>query len=129
MKIAIEKLSKPKEQWYVCELKAHFLEKLSQYPGRQVVHVYCDGSVEGTKTGCGLFVREHFSSQEFQDYEISKRLPNNLSSTRTELYATLEGLHAISNMGKNVYLFVASESALYELVCSSPADCDTVNTC
>ena len=127
--VDIEKLSKPKGQWYKFELKAHFLEKLSQYPRKHVLHVYCDGSVEGSKTGCGVFIREFSSSGDYNDYEISKRLPNDLSSTRTELYAILEGLRAVSSMGKNVYFFVDSQSALYELLSSSPADCDIVNKC
>lgn len=77
----IEKLSKPKGQWCPTELKAHFLEKLSNYPHAQSVHVYCDGSVEGSKTGCGIFVRDYISQTEYTDYEVSNRLPAHISST------------------------------------------------
>lgn len=127
--IDIEKLCPPKAQWCEHVLKAHFLQKMSIYPRRQVIHVYCDGSVEGSKTGCGVVIRDYSLTNEYTEYTISKRLPDNLSSTRAELYAILEGLHVVSGMGKNVYFFIDSQSALYELVSSSPADCDIVNRC
>ena len=127
--IDIEKLTQPKESWLPHVLQDHFLTKLSTYPHTFAVHVYCDGSVQGSKTGCGLFIRDYTSPTEYNDTKISKRLPDHLSSTRAELYAIFEALCVTVALGKPVYLFVDSQSALYELKSSSPVDCDIVNLC
>ena len=105
------------------------MHKLSNFPRVQAVHVYCDGSVDGSKSGCGLFIRNYTSSSEYTDTEVSKRLPDNLSSTRAELYAMLEGLQIVLPLGKDVYFFVDSQGALYSLLSPSPADCDLINKC
>lgn len=62
------------------------------------------------------YLRDYISQTEYTDYEVSKRLPAHMSSTRTELYAILEGLHIVSGEGKPVYIFTDSQSALYELI-------------
>ena len=128
--IDIEKLQKPKGSWFPHVLQDFFLNKLSFYSHTDAVHVYCDGSVNGSKSGCGLFIRDYSSITDFTDTQISKRLPNHLSSTRAELYAILEGLFITASLGrKNVYFFVDSQSAFHELISSSPTDCDIVNRC
>ena len=127
--VDIEKLAAPKYNWFPHELKDHFMQKLSNYSRVQAVHVYCDGSVDGSKSGCGLFIRNYTSPSDYTDTEVSKRLPDNLSSTRAELYAILEGLQIVLPLGKDAYFFVDSQGALYSLLSSCPADGDLINKC
>ncbi|XP_050725085.1 uncharacterized protein LOC127002873 [Eriocheir sinensis] len=107
------------------------MTKLSAYPRTKAVHAFffCDGSVNGSRTGCELFVRDYTSPSIYTDTEVSKRLPDSLSSTRAELHAILESLHITVALWKTVYLFDDSQSALYALLSSSPSDCDIVNRC
>lgn len=127
--VDIEHLSLPKAAWLPHVLQDHFMTKLSQYPHVAAVHVYCDGSVDGSKSGCGLFIRDYITPNEYTDTAVSRRLSNNISSTRAELYAMLEALHITVALRKNIYIFTDSQSALQELRSSSPADCDLVNQC
>jgi len=110
--VDMNNLTQPKHAWFPHELRAHFMEKLTNYSQVQAVHVYCDGSVDGSKSGCGLFIRNYTSPTEYTDTEVSRRLPDHLSSTRAQLYAILEGLHIVLSLGKDVYFFVDSQGAL-----------------
>ena len=76
-----------------------------------------------------MFVRDYTTPSEYTDIEVSKRLPDHLSSTRAELYAILEALQITVALRKPVYLFVDSQCALYALLSSTPSDCDLVNKC
>ena len=127
--VDIEELAAPKHNWFPHELKHHFMHKLCNYSRVQAVHVYCDGSVDGSKSGCGLFIHNYTSPSDYTDTEVSKRLPGNLSSTRAELYVILEGLQIVLPLGKDAYFFVDSQGALYSLLSPCPADGDLTNKC
>ena len=127
--VTMECLNPPKSLWYPHELRAHFMEQISTYPLVHAVHIYCDGSIDGSKSGCGVFIRSYNSPHDYTDLEISKRLPDHLSSTRAELYAILEGLRVVCPFGKDVFFFVDSQGALYELLSASPCDWDIVQQC
>ncbi|KAK4321869.1 hypothetical protein Pmani_007332 [Petrolisthes manimaculis] len=127
--VDIEKLTQRKSEWIPQVLRNHFLLKLSQYSHRQVIHIYCDGSVDGSKSGCGVFIRDYTTPDQYTDTEVTRRLPHHLSSTRAELYAILQALHTVIALNKDVYIFVDSQAALYELLSTSPCDCDLVNKC
>ncbi|MPC21644.1 hypothetical protein E2C01_014637 [Portunus trituberculatus] len=89
--------------------------KLCKYPNVQAIHIYCDGSVNGSRSGCGLFIRDYFSASHYIGTEVSRRLPAHMSSTRAELYAVLEALHIVAPLHMNVYFFIDSQVALYAL--------------
>ncbi|KAK4312706.1 hypothetical protein Pmani_015891 [Petrolisthes manimaculis] len=127
--VDIEKLTQRKSEWIPQVLRNHFLLKLSQYSHRQVIHIYCDGSVDGSKSGCGVLIRDYTTPDQYTDTEVTRRLPHHLSSTRAELYAILQALHTVIALNKDVYIFVDSQAALYELLSTSPCDCDLVNKC
>ena len=127
--VDVHSLPQPKRDWLPHVLQDMFMTKLSKYPHVQAVHVYCDGSVNGSKSGCGLFIRDYTSPSHYTDTEVSRRLPAHLSSTRAELYAVLEALHIVAPLYKDVYFFVDSQAALYALQSTSPTDCDIVNKC
>ena len=127
--VDIEKLALPKRDWFPHILQDHFMTKLSNYPRVRAVHIFCDGSVDGSKSGCGVFIRDYVSPTQYTDTEVARRLPGCLSSTRAELYAILESLHAVMALQKDVYLFVDSQAALLELLSPFPTDCDLVNRC
>ncbi|MPC19735.1 hypothetical protein E2C01_012661 [Portunus trituberculatus] len=93
-------------------------------PHVQAIHVYCDGSVNGSRSGCGLFIRDYISANHYTDTEVSRWLPAHMSSTRAELYAVLEAHHIVAPLHKNVYFFIDNQAALYALQSISPMDCD-----
>ncbi|MPC89586.1 hypothetical protein E2C01_084540 [Portunus trituberculatus] len=78
-----------------------FMTKLSKYPHIQAIHVYCDESVNGSRSGCGLFIRDYISANLYTNTEVSRRLPAPMSSTKGELYAVLEALHIVAPLHKN----------------------------
>ncbi|MPC08410.1 hypothetical protein E2C01_000997 [Portunus trituberculatus] len=39
------------------------------------IHVYCDRSVNGSTSGCGLFIRDYISANLYTDTEVSRRFP------------------------------------------------------
>ncbi|XP_063848254.1 uncharacterized protein LOC135093209 [Scylla paramamosain] len=90
-------------------------------------HVYSDGSVNGSRTGSGLFIRDYNSANHFTDTEVSRRLPSHMSSTRAELYSLLEALHIVAPLHKDVYFYVGNQAALYALQSTSPMDCDLIH--
>ncbi|MPC82946.1 hypothetical protein E2C01_077635 [Portunus trituberculatus] len=96
-----------------------FMTKLSKYFHVQVIHVYCDGSVNGSRSRCGLFIRDYISANHYTDTEVYRQLPAHMSSTRAELYAVLEALHIVVPLHKNIYFFVDSQAALYALQSTS----------
>ncbi|MPC93567.1 hypothetical protein E2C01_088701 [Portunus trituberculatus] len=79
------------------------------------IHVYCDGSVNGSRSECGLFIRDYISTNLYTDTEVSRRFPAHMSSTRAELYAVLEALHIVAPLHENVYFFIDSQAVLYVL--------------
>ena len=95
----------------------------------QSVHVFCDGSVDGSKSACGLFIRDFVSPNQYTDTEVSRKLPAHLSSTRAELYGILEALHIVAPSLKDVFFFVDSQAALRGLLSPAAADCDLVTRC
>ncbi|XP_063865392.1 uncharacterized protein LOC135103279 [Scylla paramamosain] len=105
-----------------------FMTKLSKYPHVQAIHVYCDGSVSSSRSGCGLFIRDYISAIHYTDTEVSRRLPAHMSSTRAELYVVLEALRIVAPLSKDVF-FVDSKAVLYALQSTYPMDCDLVNKC
>ena len=127
--VDIHSLHQPKRDWLPHVLQDMFMTKLSKYPHVQAIHVYCDGSVNGSRSGCGLFIRDYISASLYTDTEVSRRLPAPMSSTRAELYAVLEALHIVAPLHNNVYFFIDSQAALYALQSTSPMDCDLVNKC
>ncbi|MPC33230.1 hypothetical protein E2C01_026573 [Portunus trituberculatus] len=127
--VDIHSLHQPKRDWLPHVLQDMFITKLSKYPHVQAIHVYCDGSVNGSRSGCGLFIRDYISANLYTDTEVSRRLPAHMSSTRAELYAVLEALHIVAPLHKNIYFFIDSQAALYALQSISPMDCDLVNKC
>ncbi|MPC88219.1 hypothetical protein E2C01_083117 [Portunus trituberculatus] len=119
--VDIQSLHQLKRDWLPHVLQDMFTTKLSKYPHVQAIHVYCDGSVNVSKSGCGLLIRDYISANLYTDTEVSRRLPAQMSSTRVELYAVLEALHIVVPLHKN--------AALYALQSTSPMDCDLVNNC
>ncbi|MPC58047.1 hypothetical protein E2C01_052040 [Portunus trituberculatus] len=99
-----------------------FMTKLSKYPHLQAIHVYYDGSVNGSRSGCGLFICDYISACHYTDTEVSRRLPVHMSSTRVELYAVLEAFRIVAPLHKISGCFVSSSIHL-------PMDCDLVNKC
>lgn len=67
-----------------------------QVPQIWAVLVYCDESVDGSKSGCGVSIWDYVSPTQYTDAEVARRLPGYLSWTWAELYAILEALHTIS---------------------------------
>ncbi|MPC33495.1 hypothetical protein E2C01_026847 [Portunus trituberculatus] len=106
-----------------------FMTKLSKYPHVQAIRVYCDRSVNSSRSGCGLIIGDYISTNHYTDTEVSRRLTARISSTRAELYAVLEALHIVAPLHMNVYFFVDSQAALYALQSTFPMDCDLVNKC
>ena len=127
--VDIAKLPLPKSSYPPHVLQDMFMCKLSEYPQVQAVHVFCDGSVDGSKSGCGLFIRDYVSPVQYTDTEVSRRLPDHLSSTRAELYGILEALQHVASSLKDVFLFVDSQAALRGLLSPTAADCDLVTRC
>ncbi|MPC61070.1 hypothetical protein E2C01_055133 [Portunus trituberculatus] len=79
-----------------------FMTKLSKYPHVQAIHIYCDGSVNGSRSGCGLFIRDYISASHCTDTEVYLHM----SYTRAELYAVLEVLHIVAPLHKNIYFLL-----------------------
>ncbi|MPC13547.1 hypothetical protein E2C01_006285 [Portunus trituberculatus] len=98
-------------------------------PHVQAIHAYCDGSVNGRRSGCGLFIHDYIFAIHYTDTEVSRQFPTHMSSTRPELYAVLEVLHIVAPFHKNVYFFIDSQAVMYALQPTSPMDCDLVNKC
>ncbi|KAK4318942.1 hypothetical protein Pmani_010031 [Petrolisthes manimaculis] len=67
--VDIEKLTQRKSEWIPQVLRNHFVLKLSQYSHRQVIHIYCDGSVDGSKSGCGVLIRDYTTPDQYTDTE------------------------------------------------------------
>ncbi|MPC32495.1 hypothetical protein E2C01_025806 [Portunus trituberculatus] len=94
-----------------------------------VIHVYCDGSINGTRSGFGLFICNYIFPNHYIDTEVPRQLPEHLSSTRAELYTVVEVLHIVAPLYKDVYFFVDSQTTLYALQSTSPMDYYFVNNC
>jgi len=113
--VDILQLNAKKDELCSLELQQIFLSKINVLPRYNVVHMYCDGSVSGTKAGCGAVIREYFEEGVCIDEHISKRLGDFSSTTTAELQAIYEGLLVASLKGKDIYVFVDSQSALFSL--------------
>ncbi|MPC47339.1 hypothetical protein E2C01_041081 [Portunus trituberculatus] len=48
-----------------------FMTKLSKYPDVQDIHVYCDGSVNGSRSGCWLFIHDYIFANHYTDVEAA----------------------------------------------------------
>ncbi|MPC26238.1 hypothetical protein E2C01_019373 [Portunus trituberculatus] len=109
------------------------MSKLPEYRLVQSVHIFfCGGSVDGSKSDCGLFILDYVFPTQYTDTQVCKRLPGHLSSTRAELYSILEVLHIATTSLKDVLLFVDSQAALRSHLSPgthTPTDCDIVNKC
>lgn len=124
--VSIYKLPYPKNMWIPHELASLFLETISRYPKDHSIHIYCDGSVNGKKSGSGIFVREYNTATNYRDTTYQHRLPDNISSTRAELYTILHALNLPHLSNKSIYLFIDSQSALRALNARQPADSDLI---
>ncbi|MPC57073.1 hypothetical protein E2C01_051045 [Portunus trituberculatus] len=127
--VDIHSLHQPKRDWPPYVLQDVFMTKLSVYLHFQAIHVYCDSTVNGSKYGYGLFIRDYISADDNTDTEASRWLSAHMSSTRAELHAVLEALHIVVLLYKDAYFFVDSQAALYALQSTFPMDCDLVNKC
>ena len=58
--VRIDKLDVNKRDCCPYELRQMFIEKISEYPRENVVHMFCDGSVTGNRAGSGVVIREFF---------------------------------------------------------------------
>ena len=115
IKLDILRLNVKKDELCPLELRQIFLSKINILPKCNVVHMYCDGSVSGDKAGCGAVIREYFEETVCTDDHLSKRLGDFSSTTTAELQAIYEGLLIASLKGKDIYVFVDSQSALLSL--------------
>ena len=118
-----------KEDYGPHELRCLFLEKISEFPISNAIHIYCDGSVIENQAGCGIVIREFFERGISVENRITRRISDNSSSTITELYAIFEGLGHCLQKKKSVCCFVDSQSALFALNSKSPVDEDIVYKC
>ncbi|MPD02221.1 hypothetical protein E2C01_097788 [Portunus trituberculatus] len=118
--VDIQSLHQPKRDWLPHVLQDMFMTKLSKYSHVQAIHVYCDGSVNSSRSGCGLFIRDYISANLYTNTEVSRQVLAPMSSTRAELYAVLEALHIVAPLHENVYFFIDSQAALYALQSTSP---------
>ncbi|XP_068229356.1 uncharacterized protein [Palaemon carinicauda] len=91
--------------------------------------MYCDGSVNGVRVGCGVIVREYYEENVSVDEIMSKRIEDRTSTTAAELHAIHEGLKLVKNKRKDVFVFVDCQSALLALNSKSPVDIDLANGC
>ncbi|MPC74816.1 hypothetical protein E2C01_069192 [Portunus trituberculatus] len=96
LSVDIQSLHQPKRDWLPHVLQDMFMIKLSKHPHVQVTHAYNDGSINGSRSGCGLFIRDYISGNLYTDTKVSRCLPAHMSSTRAELYAVLEALHIVA---------------------------------
>ena len=129
LNVSICKLGAKKDQCNIHELKQLFVSKINSLPRTNCIHVYCDGSVNGAKVGCGVVIREYFSDGISGDEMISKRIEDNSSCTTAELIAIYEGLNVVVNKRKDIYVFSDSQSALYSLNTNICANKDVVMQC
>ncbi|MPD04111.1 hypothetical protein E2C01_099782 [Portunus trituberculatus] len=60
--VDIYSLHQPKRNWLPHLLQDMFMTRLFKYPHVQAIHVYCDGSVNGSSSTCGLFIRDYISA-------------------------------------------------------------------
>ncbi|XP_064082977.1 uncharacterized protein LOC135198990 [Macrobrachium nipponense] len=98
-------------------------------PRCNTIHIYCDGSVNGNKAGCGVVVREYYENDISVDATLSKRLEDETSSTAAELHAIHEGLKMVVNKIKDIFVFVDSQSALLALNSKTPSSSEVVVLC
>ena len=125
----ILQLGRKKDDWHPEYLKQVFLEKINELPKINSVHMYCDGSVlNDGRAGCGIYLREYFCDGSYINHTISRRLGDNISSTRAELHAINEGLQYFKMKIKDVYVLVDSRSSL-EALQSRRYDNDIISAC
>ena len=129
LNINIMKLDYKKKEWNSCELKQLFLSKINMVPRVNSIHIYCDGSVNGIKIGCGIVIREYFDNETSVDDLISKRIEDNSSITCAKLVAICEGLKFVISKKKDVYIFSDSQSALLSLNSGNTANIDIASYC
>lgn len=129
LNVSICKLSTKKSQCNSHELKQLFLSTINSLPRTNCIHIFCDGSVNGGRVGCGIVIREYFLDGISVDEMISKRIEDNCSTTTAELIAIYEGLNVVANKRKDIYIFSDSQGALYSLNSSVCANKDVVMRC
>ncbi|XP_068234203.1 uncharacterized protein [Palaemon carinicauda] len=98
-------------------------------PKCNTIHIYCDGSVNGNKAGCGVVVREYYENDVSVDEMMSKRIEDETSSTVAELHAIHEGLKMVVNKTKDIFVFVDSQSALLALNSKTSTKSEVVVLC
>ncbi|MPC44357.1 Proline synthase co-transcribed bacterial [Portunus trituberculatus] len=127
--VNIHSLHQPKRDWLLHVLQDMFMTKLSKYPHDQAIHVYGDGTVHSSKSGCGLFIHDYISANH---YTLTRRFPGGSLHTclPLEQNCMLYWRRSILwRLRMNVYFFIDSQAALYALQSTSPMDCDIVNKC
>ena len=129
LSVEISKLDFKKREWNTHELKQLFLSKINTLPRSNSIHIYCDGSVNGVRAGCGAVIREYFDKGISTDDTLSKRVEDKSSSTTTELNAIYEGLKMVSYKKKDVFIFSDSQSALLSLNSNNTMNSDLVAQC
>ncbi|MPC85850.1 hypothetical protein E2C01_080648 [Portunus trituberculatus] len=91
--IFIHSLHQPKRDWLLRVLQDMSMTKLSKYSNVQAIHVYCDGSVNDSRSGCGLFIlRLHL-------YALQSTSPMNCDPVDK----CLDLIHALEGAGATVH--------------------------
>lgn len=83
----VEQLAKPKHSWFTCELQAHIMKKRTNYSQVQVVHIYCDGSIDAANlvVTCSSITTLPLLSMLTLKFQEGFQI---MSSTRAELYGS-----------------------------------------
>ena len=105
IKMDILQLKAMKHELCFLELKQIFLSKINVLSRYYVVHVYCNGSVNGAKGGCGTVIREYFEEGVCIDEHVSKRLGDFSSTTTAELQAIYEGL-LVASIKAKIFIYL-----------------------
>ncbi|MPC97838.1 hypothetical protein E2C01_093174 [Portunus trituberculatus] len=106
--VDIHFLHQPKRDWLPHELQDMFMTKLSKYPHILAIHVYCDGSVNGSMSTCGLFIRDYISANNYTDTEVSSQTAlyalQSTSPMDCDLVSKcLDFIHALEGAGAAVH--------------------------
>lgn len=115
LSVDITKLDDKKGNMNIYELKYLFMSKINEITRINSVHIYCDGSVNENKVGCGAIIREYNENSIYSDHMISKRIEDHASIMTAELIAIQEGLNYATVKKKPIFVFSDSQSALLSL--------------
>ena len=91
-----------------------------------MVPIYCDGSVNG---GCGAVIREYFEEGVYTDEHVSKKLGHFFVHHNCRTSSYIEGLLVTSLKGKDIYVFVDSQSAFFSFNSVNTVNSALVSQC